>query len=380
MRFFGVIYLLFVGVGQGFGEFRGAWIASVHNINFPSRPGLPVEVQKREMRQLLDAARSVGLNAILFQVRPESDALYESSVEPWSRYLTGIQGMSPGYDPLAFCIGEARQRGMKVHAWLNPYRAVASAGKPVASNHISRRLPQFAYRVGGVVYMDPGAAEVRAHILRVVRDLLARYDLGGIHFDDYFYPYPDGRGNLPIFPDDATYASYGAGGGRLSRADWRRENVNLLIRQTGQLVRQMKPGAVFGVSPFGIYTKGQPPDVVAGVDQYNQLFSDPVRWMREGWLDYLAPQLYWRVDSRQSFDSLLRWWRSPTVNPHRLPIYPGIAIDRLRTHGWPVSEISKQLKIESRVAPRVGGGFILWNIGAVSSNTKGVMAVLRAMR
>jgi uncharacterized lipoprotein YddW (UPF0748 family) len=357
-------------------EMRGAWVASVHNINFPSKPGLPAAAQQAEIIRMLDAAKRAGLNTILLQVRPESDALYASPIEPWSRSLTGSQGASPGYDPLAFCIAEARKRGIEVHAWINPYRAVASAGKPVAANHISRKYPQYAYRIGSVVFMDPGAPAVQNHILSVVRDLMTRYDLGGIHFDDYFYPYPDTKGRLPTFPDEKTYASYKAAGGKLSKADWRRENVNTLIRKTGQLVRQTRPGAKFGVSPFGIYTKGVPADVTAGVDQLNQLFSDPVRWMREGWIDYLAPQLYWKDGGKQSFSSLLRWWRSPSVNPRGVPIIPGIAVDRMGSHGWPSSEIGRQVSIERSMSPRNGGGFLLWNIKAVQNNTKGVNSVL----
>lgn len=371
-----IALLAMFGLVSAHAEMRGAWIASVHNINFPSKPGLPAATQQAEIVRLLDAAKRAGLNAVLLQVRPESDALYASPIEPWSRYLTGSPGTSPGYDPLAFCIAEARKRGIEVHAWINPYRAVASAGRPVTSNHISRKFPQYAYRVGSVVFMDPGAPAVQNHILAVVRDLMTRYDLAGIHFDDYFYPYPDNKGRLPSFPDEKTYASYKAAGGKLSKADWRRENVNTLIRKTGQLVRQTKPGAKFGVSPFGIYTKGVPSDVTAGVDQLNQLFSDPVRWMREGWIDYLAPQLYWKDGGKQSFTSLLRWWRSPSVNPRGIPIVPGIAVDRMSSHGWPSSEIGRQVGIERSMAPRNGGGYLLWNIEAVKNNTKGVNSVL----
>lgn len=310
-------------------EFRGAWISSVFNINWPSKEGLPTEVQRAEAVRLLDAARSAGINNVMLQVRPESDALYPSKLEPWSRYLTGTQGSSPGYDPLAFFISEAGKRGIRVHAWLNPYRGAANASQPRASNHISRRYPQFAYKIGSVLWMDPGAPQVRKHVVAVVRDLLSRYDLAGIHLDDYFYPYPRNDGGLPNFPDDKTYAEFRASGGTLSKADWRRANVNSLIRDIAATVKSEKPGAVFGVSPFGIYTRGVPADVQAGVDQYNQLFADPVRWMREGWVDYIAPQLYWAEQSRQPYSSLLRWWRGPEANPRRVPVYPGIAVDRM---------------------------------------------------
>ncbi|MCX7869594.1 MAG: family 10 glycosylhydrolase, partial [Terrimicrobiaceae bacterium] len=189
-------------------ELRGAWIASVHNINWPSKPGLSAAQQRAELAGLLDAARKAGLNAVLLQVRPESDALYASKLEPWSRYLTGEQGASPGYDPLAFAMAEASKRGLAVHAWLNPYRANANVSKPLDARHIAKRMPQYTRRVGTVLWMDPGAPEVRDQVVEVVRDLLSRYELAGIHFDDYFYPYPDTRGNLPAFDDGRLYESY----------------------------------------------------------------------------------------------------------------------------------------------------------------------------
>jgi len=356
-------------------EIRGAWIASVHNINFPTKPGLSAEAQKAQLIGLLDAAKRAGLNAVFFQVRPESDALYRSELEPWSRCLTGRQGADPGYDPLAFLIAEGKKRGIAVHAWLNPYRAVASAGKSVAPNHIARRFPQYTRRVGSVIWMDPGAPAVQAHILNVVADIASRYDVAGIHFDDYFYPYPTEAG-LPHFPDENTYAAYKESGGTLGKADWRRENVNSLIRRASKVVKSSRPGALFGVSPFGIYSKGYPADVKAGVDQYHQLFSDPVRWMKEGSVDYLAPQLYWKDGGPQSFSSLLAWWRGPQANPRRVPILPGIAVDRLNSHGWPASEIARQIRIEESTEPRSTGGYILWNIGAVKANTKGVNSAL----
>jgi uncharacterized lipoprotein YddW (UPF0748 family) len=225
--------------------------------------------------------------------------------------------------------------------------------------------------------MDPGSPEVRRHIINVVRELAARYDIAGVHLDDYFYPYPTPEGKLPNFPDDKTYAAYRSAGGQLPKADWRRQNVNLLIRELSQTTKSTRPGLLFGVSPFGIYTKGAPSDVKAGVDQYHQLFADPVTWMRQGWVDYLSPQLYWKEGGPQSFSSLLRWWRNPSVNPNGVPIVPGIAVDRINSHGWPADEIGRQLRIEKSVTPRNRGGFLLYNIGAVERNAKGVLAFVR---
>jgi uncharacterized lipoprotein YddW (UPF0748 family) len=359
-------------------DLQGAWISSVHNINWPSKQGLPAAAQKAEAIRLLEAARSAGLNAVMLQVRPESDALYESRLEPWSRFLTGTQGRSPGYDPLAFFIEEASKRGIQVHAWINPYRAAANTSHPRAAGHISRRYPQYAYRIGTVLWMDPGSPQVRAHINNVVRDIATRYPVAGVHIDDYFYPYPSPKGGLPNFPDEKTYAAYRAGGGTLPKAEWRRQNVNTLVAELGRTVRSARPGLVFGASPFGIYTKGAPADVKAGVDQYNQLFADPLAWMRNGWVDYLAPQLYWREGGPQSFSSLLRWWRSPAANPRGVPIVPGVAVDRMASHGWDSGEIARQLRIEKNTSPRPRGGFLLWNIGPVAKNSKGILPVLRA--
>jgi uncharacterized lipoprotein YddW (UPF0748 family) len=377
MKNFLTLFAALVLILPARGEFRGAWISSVYNINFPSGSGLSAESQKAQAIRLLDAAKAAGLNAVMLQVRPESDALYASEIEPWSRYLTGTQGRSPGYDPLAFFITEAKKRGIAVHAWLNPYRAAANSGQPRSGNHISNKFPQFAYHVGSVLWMDPGAPQVQKQIINVARDLVKRYDIAGIHLDDYFYPYPKDGGDVYPFPDDKTYAAYRASGGTLEKSDWRRNNVDTLVRELGQAVHSTRAGVVFGVSPFGIYTKGSPPDVKAGVDQYHQLFSDPVKWMREGWVDYLAPQLYWAEGGPQSFSSLLRWWRSPQVNPRGVPVWPGLAVDRMSSHGWPASEISKQLSLEKSITPRPRGGFLLWNIGPVATNTKGIVPVIK---
>lgn len=369
--------ILFAVIPAGAQEFRGVWVASVWNLNFPSKQGMSAAEQKREIIALLDVARKAQLNHVFVQVRPESCALYPSQIEPWSRFLTGRQGVSPGFDPLQVFIDEGRRRGIRVHAWLNPYRAGINASQARHSSHVTNRYPQFMRRVGNLLWMDPGAPEIRRHLLSVVRDLVRRYDLAGIHLDDYFYPYP-APGKSINFPDAETYAAYQRAGGRLGLADWRRENVNTLVREMAALIRQEKPRMLFGISPFGIYTRGQPPEVKAGLDQYNQIYADPVKWMREGWVDYLVPQLYWKEGGPQSFSALLRWWRSPAVNPRGVPVYPGIALDRLSgTHNWPLGEIQTQLNLERRIGPRPdGGGFVLYNIGPVVANTKGIRNLL----
>lgn len=353
-------------------EFRGAWISAVHNLDWPSKQGLPPAQQKAELVRLLDAARSLGLTDVFFQVRPEGDALYRSPLEPWSRFLTGTQGRDPGYDPLAFCISEAGRRGIRVHAWFNPYRASVKAGAPLAANHMARRFRAHAHKVGSVVCMDPGAPEVQDHVVKVVTDVARRYDVAGIHFDDYFYPYP----SVGRLPDGKTYERYRAAGGKLSLGDWRRDNVNRLIARVSRSVKEARPGAVFGVSPFGIYTKGQPSTVKAGLDQLNEIYADPLKWMRSGWVDYIAPQLYWKDRSDQSFTELLGWWRSPSANPRGVPVYPGIAAYRMTEQGWPAQEIVRQVAL-SRTVGQGPSGHAFFRMENLADNTKGVATMLK---
>lgn len=372
VKFWLSLALLCTFAAAGHAEFRGAWITTVHNLDWPSKPGLPAAQQKAELVRLLDAARSLGLTDVLFQVRPEGDALYRSSLEPWSRFLTGTQGKDPGYDPLEFCISEAGKRGIRVHAWFNPYRAAVKAGAPMASNHMARRFSPYAHKVGSVICMDPGSREVQDHVVRVVADVARRYKVAGIHFDDYFYPYPS-TGKLP---DAKTYERYRAAGGKLEIGDWRRDNVNRLIARVSQAVKEARPGVVFGVSPFGIYTKGQPSTVKAGLDQLHEIYADPVRWMRSGWVDYIAPQLYWKDQSAQSFSELLKWWRGPSANPRGVPVYPGIAAYRMSEEGWPAQEIVRQVAL-SRTIGRGPSGHVFFRMGNLADNTKGVSTLLK---
>jgi uncharacterized lipoprotein YddW (UPF0748 family) len=360
-------------------EFRGAWIASVYNLNFPSHTGLSAPEQKEQIRRLVDAAASAGLNALMIQVRPEGDALYQSNLEPWSRFLTGTQGASPGYDPLATFIEEGKRRDIGIHAWINPYRAAANASSACANSHEIHQLKSAVRRVSSSLWMDPGDATVRQHVVRVIKDLASRYSVAGVVLDDYFYPYP-GRGHpRGTFPDGTTYARYRANGGKLGIDDWRRHNVDLLIENLHAVVKETRPHALFGVSPFGIYTIGAPPEVHAELDQYRDLYA--VKWMKEGWVDYLSPQLYWRDGSAQSYSALLQWWRSSEANPREIPIFPSIALERLGTgYGWPASEIAHQLSLERSIKPRSEGGFILWNIGPLTANRKGIAKVIAEAR
>jgi uncharacterized lipoprotein YddW (UPF0748 family) len=359
-------------------ELRGAWVASVYNLNFPSHTGLSAEVQKEQIRRIVDAAARSGLNALMVQVRPEGDALYSSRLEPWSRYLTGVQGEGPGYDPLDYFIRVAREQNIAIHAWINPYRAATNASEARAENHVSRELAEAVHRIGSGLWLDPGDPAVREHVVRVVRDIIERYPVAGVILDDYFYPYPSHNFPRGSFPDHIFYTRYG---GHVDIGDWRRENINRLIEELHDTVKEVRPDALFGVSPFGIYTKGSPSVVVTGVDQYRDLYADPIAWLKNRWVDYLSPQLYWRDKSEQSFSALLEWWRSPVANPHGIPIYPSIALDRLGgSFGWPSSEIASQLAIELSTKPRSSGGFILWNVGPLLENRKGVATVIARAR
>ena len=313
----------------------------------------------------------------MVQVRPEGDALYESRLEPWSRYLTGAQGRDPGYDPLAEFIARGRQRGVAIHAWINPFRAGSGSGGR-AESHVSRQLPGAARKVGALTWMDPGEPAVREEVVRVVQDIVRRYAVAGVILDDYFYPYPGSGIPRGTFPDAGTYARYRVGGGTLSVQAWRRGNIDSLVEELHRAVSSARPGAKFGVSPFGIYRPNVPPGVEARVDQYAELYADPVRWLGEGWVDYLSPQLYWPDAGPQSFSALLKWWRSPATNTRGIPIYQSVSIDRLTgSTNWPAGEIARQLRLEESINPRTGGGgFVLWSIKPLQQDVKGVGAIV----
>ena len=311
-------------------EFRAAWVATVSNIDWPSRPGLSTWEQQQELLAILNRAVELHLNAIIFQVRPGTDAFYQSRYEPWSEYLTGRQGRAPEplWDPLAFAVREAHARGLELHAWFNPYRArYAHPLGEVARTHVSRTQPRFVKQYGSYLWMDPGDPEVRRWAVRIVTDVVRRYDIDGVHIDDYFYPYKEkdpATGQTIDFPDSDSYARYVKGGGKLARDDWRRHNVDLLVEDLDHAVHAAKPWVKFGVSPIGIWRPGNPPSITASFDAYQEIYADTRKWLRAGWVDYWAPQLYWAIDSPQSYPALLAWWAQQNVKHRHLWIGNGL--------------------------------------------------------
>ena len=300
-------------------ELRAFWIATVGNIDWPNQRGEAPEVYRREYRRLLDAGQRAGLNAVFVQIRPASDAFYKSDLEPWSKYLTGRQGKAPtdGLDPLPYLIAEAHRRGMEFHAWFNPYRATLdSATRTLASLHPLRRHPEWFVRYAGQYLYNPGLPEVRQHIQRVILDVVRRYDLDGVHFDDYFYPYPEPG---QVLHDEQAFRRYNPDS--LKLADWRRQNVNTLIHDLHDSIRTTKRWVKFGISPFGVWmNKSDNPlgsDTRAGQPSYANLYADSRLWLQQGWIDYIVPQLYWSTKFRLvPYATLLEWWTRNSFGRH----------------------------------------------------------------
>lgn len=349
------------------------WIATVGNVDWPSKPGLPVAQQQEELRQVLDTAKRLNFNVVVFQVRTACDVLYESSLEPWSEYLTGRMGQAPRpfWDPLKFAVAEAHARGLELHAWFNPYRArYHQSISPTCASHVSISHPEWIHRYGRYLWMDPGNPAVREYSLKVILDVARRYDVDGIHIDDYFYPYPE---NLPgtttpaVFDDDSNFKAYRARGGRLDREDWRRESVDLFVQQLNERLHALKPWLKFGISPFGIWRPGFPSGI-RGLDSYATLYADARRWLRGGWADYFAPQLYWPTGRReQDFGRLLEWWAGENTQGRLL--ISGLAtanIGKDRT----ADDISHQVR--QRRAQSGTHGELFWNASSLLGNLGGV--------
>jgi uncharacterized lipoprotein YddW (UPF0748 family) len=361
-------------------EFRGVWVATVANVDWPSKKGLTVKQQQTELLAILNKAVQGNFNAVILQVRPMADALYPSKLEPWSEYLTGKLGQAPEplYDPLAMAVHEAHRRGLELHAWFNPFRARhPSATGPIPDEHVIKRRPDLARPYGRHYWLNPTSKEVQDHSIAVILDVVKRYDIDGVHIDDYFYPYKekDADGKVIPFPDDDTWAEYRKGGGSLARDDWRRAAVNRFVERMYREVKTAKPWVKVGISPFGIWRPGNPAGIV-GVDQYADLYADAKRWLNEGWCDYFAPQLYWPIkQEKQSFQKLLAWWAGENRKDRLL--CPGLFTSKVNgtPKGWPKTEIVEQIEL-ARKQPGVSGE-IHFSMKAILHNTGGVDAALR---
>ncbi|PKO16209.1 hypothetical protein CVU37_11335 [candidate division BRC1 bacterium HGW-BRC1-1] len=362
-------------------EFRGLWVATVANIDWPSRRGLPSDQQQKEMVELLDRAKALNFNAIVFQVRPACDALYDSKLEPWSVYLTGKTGQPPTplYDPLTFAVSEAHKRGMELHAWFNPYRAgLANTTSTLPANHVAISDPQMVRQYGTKLWLDPGMPEVQDYSLRVVMDVVKRYDIDGVHFDDYFYPYVerDANKNAIPFPDESSYQAYLKRGGKLELNDWRRDSVNRFIKSVYTSVKATKPHVKVGISPFGIWKSGTPPGI-SGLSSVNELYADSKLWLNEGWVDYMTPQLYWKISSKQqSYPTLLAWWVSE--NTKKRHIWPGLhtSLTGNGSKAFSPTEIVEQIAL-TREQPGATGE-VHFSARAIMRNQGGVADALLA--
>ncbi|MBA4147739.1 MAG: family 10 glycosylhydrolase [Verrucomicrobia bacterium] len=358
-------------------EFRSAWIATVANIDWPSKRTLTTEQQKAELINILDTSVQMNLNSLVFQIRPMCDALYQSDLEPWSEFLTGAMGKAPDpyYDPLEFIIEESHKRGIELHVWFNPYRArhTSSRGE-VASNHVSKTKPGIVREYGKYLWLDPAEEETKRHSLDVILDVVRRYKVDGVHLDDYFYPYKS-YANGADFPDEAPWQRYLAGGGTMKRADWRRDHVNDFVERFYRDVKKENPLVKVGISPFGIWRPGVPEGTHTGFDQYSELYADAKLWLNKGWVDYWTPQLYWPIAAeKQSYPILLKWWVEE--NHEKRHIWPGNYTSQVGGAGkWKPEEIINQVKATRDIEGASGN--VHFSMVAFTQNRQGLTDMLR---
>lgn len=361
------LFLLFITIMSCWAEnpkreFRAVWVATVNNIDWPSKPGLTTEQQKIEVIELLNLHEKNGMNAIIFQVRPAADAFYKSELEPWSKYLCGKQGMMPNpfYDPLEFWIEECHKRNMEFHAWLNPFRVAQNAKEELSANHIAFKYPGWVVNYGDKLYFDPGIPEARDFVIKVVNDIVARYDIDAIHFDDYFYPYPLKND----FPDELSFAKYGSSYSSSNKGDWRRENVDRIIHSLSTNIKKTKPWVKFGISPFGVWRNlSDDPngsDTKAGTTNYDHLYADIIKWQKNGWIDYCLPQLYWHIGHPTvDYNLLSNWWAK---NSFARGMYIGNAVYKLENNStiadWKDSnQLIKQINITRQIPGLSGNAY-----------------------
>ncbi|NDV47636.1 hypothetical protein D0T49_11315 [Paludibacter sp. 221] len=358
-------------------ELRGVWIATVNNIDWPSRQWLSTDEQKQEMIAMLDKFKQNNINAVIFQVRPTADALYFSKYEPWSHWLTGKQGVrpSPYYDPLEFLIQEAHKRFMEVHVWLNPYRVTNNDNcELLHKDHLFFKNNDLFVKYGNCYYFDPGLDATREYLNLVVKDIVERYDMDAIHFDDYFYPY---KINGEDFPDQKTFENNSRGFKPGQKADWRRNNVDMIISELQYTIKSVKPWVEFGVSPFGVWRNStsdrRGSATKAGIQNYDDLYADILKWLREGYIDYVMPQLYWEIGrSDANYDILLKWW---SRNSYRKNLYIGLAAYKSGDASHPAAwsngnELIRQIKLNRKNAEVDGAAF--YNASNFLSNKMGL--------
>lgn len=353
------------GQGSPKREFRGAWIQCVNG----QFQGLGKQKMQQTLSAQLDQLQRDGVNAIIFQVRPECDALYKSSIEPWSRFLTGQQGVAPSplWDPLEWMVTECHRRGMELHAWINPYRAKTKTTTALAQSHVAIQHPERVFNYDGQLILNPGQKENREYICRVVQDIVGRYDIDGLHIDDYFYPYPVAGQQIQ---DDVEYARFS--NGIRDRGDWRRYNVNLFIEQLARAIKDVKPWVKFGVSPFGIY-RNQKSDAkigsyTNGLQNYDDLYADVLLWVNKGWIDYCVPQIYWEIGNKAAdYQTLITWWNRYAANR---PLFIGEDVERTVKFADPSNPNSHQLPAKMRLHQQMKnvGGTVLWYAKAVVDN------------
>jgi len=353
-------------------EFRGAWIQCVNG----QFQGMSKDKMQSTLKYQLDELQKDGVNAIIFQVRPECDALYVSDIEPWSRFLTGRQGINPGWDPLQWMIDESHKRGMELHAWINPYRAKTKNTFEMANNHIAIKHPDYVFAYDGQLILNPGMPECRDYICNVVRDIVSRYDVDGLHIDDYFYPYPVKGQKIP---DADIYNMNNNGISNIN--DWRRDNVNVFVKQLGETIHEVKPWVKFGVSPFGIYRNkkndAQLGSETNGLQNYDDLYADVLMWVNNGWIDYCVPQLYWEIGHKAAdYKTLIKWWNKYASN--RL-LFIGEDIERTVKNADPdnpkINQMSAKRRLHSEM-PNVQGT-VLWYAKAAVDNVGNYGMALR---
>ena len=371
------LLFLFLTVGttlaQQKREFRGAWIQCVNGQFL----GMGTQKMQQTLTYQLDELQKMGANAIIFQVRPECDALYQSSLEPWSRFLTGQQGRPPQpyWDPLQWMTEQCHRRGMELHAWINPYRAKTKGTTQVAVTHVTAKHPERCFQYDDLLILNPGIPENRDYICQVARDIVSRYDIDGIHIDDYFYPYPVAGQTIP---DDAQYRRHN--NGIADRGDWRRHNVNLFIKQLYETVHTTKPWVKVGISPFGIYRNKKNSPIGSntnGLQNYDDLYADVLLWVNNGWLDYCAPQIYWEIGNRAAdYDTLIRWWDHYAG---ARPLVIGEDIERTVKNKDPQAPAQNQQAAKHRLYQQMKNvkGTVLWYAKAAVDNTGNYAAILR---